>query len=142
MSLTLEEIGTQHIDRVQELAAHPQVLATTDMPEPYPADGARQFIEETIELKKKGNRHVYVIKLDDQLIGVCGLENVDQGCGELGYWIGIDYWGKGYASLAVDQLIGLGFGQLGLQTITSHCLLSTSNIYDVVVRRGDSYCTY
>lgn len=36
----LDPIAPRHADAVQALASHPDVLATTNLPEPYPDDGA------------------------------------------------------------------------------------------------------
>ena len=35
---------------------------------------------------------------------------------EIGYWIGVPYWGRGYASEAAGAMIAWGFGQLN-QTV-------------------------
>ena len=40
--VTLELVAPYHADAVQRLAAHPDVVATTNLPEPYPDDGAAQ----------------------------------------------------------------------------------------------------
>jgi [ribosomal protein S5]-alanine N-acetyltransferase len=37
--------------------------------------------------------------------------------GELAYWIGKDYWGKGYATEAVKRVIDFGFKELKLNRI-------------------------
>ncbi|MFQ4148227.1 GNAT family N-acetyltransferase [Arthrobacter sp. LAPM80] len=41
--------------------------------------------------------------------------------GELGYTLHRAHWGRGYATEAVSQLLGLGFGPLGLERITATC---------------------
>jgi RimJ/RimL family protein N-acetyltransferase len=41
---------------------------------------------------------------------------------EIGYWIGKPYWGKGYASFAVQHLLSFAFNQLQLSRVYAHVL--------------------
>jgi len=36
---------------------------------------------------------------------------------ELGYWVGVPYWGNGYATEAARAVVKYGFGTLGLHRI-------------------------
>jgi RimJ/RimL family protein N-acetyltransferase len=36
---------------------------------------------------------------------------------ELGYWLGVPYWGQGYATEASREMLSYGFGELGLHRI-------------------------
>jgi RimJ/RimL family protein N-acetyltransferase len=38
----------------------------------------------------------------------------------LGYWIGVPYWGKGYATEAANAVVEFGFGTLHLNRIFAH----------------------
>ena len=51
-------------------------------------------------------------------IGSCekrGIKREDEA--EIGYWIGKDYWGQGYAAEALAELIRYSFVEIGLSTI-------------------------
>ena len=39
---------------------------------------------------------------------------------ELGYWIGVPYWGRGFATEAAGAVAALGFESLGLHRIFAH----------------------
>ncbi|MGB5303829.1 MAG: GNAT family N-acetyltransferase, partial [Gemmatimonadota bacterium] len=41
---------------------------------------------------------------------------------ELGYWIGLPFWGRGYATEAVVAMVEYGFKELGLNRIFAHHL--------------------
>jgi RimJ/RimL family protein N-acetyltransferase len=41
--------------------------------------------------------------------------------GELGYWIGVPYWGRGYATEAARRLVGFAFDTLGLNRVHASC---------------------
>ncbi|MEJ8767693.1 GNAT family protein [Oceanobacillus sp. HCA-5259] len=56
--------------------------------------------------------------------------------GELGYWIGKDYWGNGFATETVDKLIGFGFNQLKLNKIWASALSRNIGSKAVVEKAG------
>src|SRR5690606_40251496 len=39
---------------------------------------------------------------------------------ELGYWVGLDYWGRGYCTEAALALVRHGFETMGLHRILAH----------------------
>jgi len=53
------------------------------------------------------------------LIGAVGLTGfrTQHAHAELGYWVGKDYWGKGYCTEAVREIVRFGFEQLGLNRV-------------------------
>jgi RimJ/RimL family protein N-acetyltransferase len=56
------------------------------------------------------------------LIGSVGLRDIDREHeqAELGFWIGREWWGHGYAREAAAAVIAFGFGVLGLNRICAH----------------------
>jgi RimJ/RimL family protein N-acetyltransferase len=66
-----------------------------------------------------------VLRSNQQLIGNCELHienfhhasNFDHSQARIGYAIHPDYWGQGYATETVRQLLGFGFGNLNLHRI-------------------------
>jgi [ribosomal protein S5]-alanine N-acetyltransferase len=78
-------------------------------PFPYFEDDAVKFIMETI---KKQPLQSYAITLNNNLIGACGVhpqEDIFKNNAEIGYWLGEEYWGKGYAGEALKILIPKAF---------------------------------
>ena len=54
----------------------------------------------------------------DTLCGGVGLRiEGDHRRAEIGYWIGVPYWGNGYATEAAKAVVKCGFGTLGLHRI-------------------------
>jgi RimJ/RimL family protein N-acetyltransferase len=56
------------------------------------------------------------------LIGSVGLRDIDREHlqAELGFWIGREWWGHGYASEAAGAAVRCGFDELGLNRIYAH----------------------
>ena len=88
---------------------------TARIPHPYRAADAEDFIA-TANL---GNEAVFVISLRGALIGACGFVQVDRHPPEIGYWLGVKHWGKGYATEAVRAIIDHVFTDLDCEAIQS-----------------------
>jgi RimJ/RimL family protein N-acetyltransferase len=41
---------------------------------------------------------------------------------ELGYWLGVPYWNRGYSTEAANAIVDFGFTRLGLHRIQAHYL--------------------
>jgi RimJ/RimL family protein N-acetyltransferase len=104
--------------RVAALACDRRIAENTArIPHPYGTDDAKQWIRIAISQPA-----AYVITIGGELIGACGLDGPLAGEGkegaELGYWIGVPFWGCGYATEAARGLIDLAFGDLGYEVLT------------------------
>jgi len=88
---------------------------------PYPKDGAAKFIRKSYQDATRGRTYLFGIceKDSDDLIGLVSLMNIDPSTksGEVGYWLGRKYWGKGYTSEACKLIINFGFKNLKLHRI-------------------------
>jgi RimJ/RimL family protein N-acetyltransferase len=113
----IEPIAPHHADAVQELASHPEVLATTNLPEPYPDDGAITWIEAAQERRADGEEFSFAIMVDGSLVGVSGLVEVTGDEGEVGFWVGKPYWGNGYATAGTRQVLRFAFEELELAEV-------------------------
>lgn len=137
--LHLEPIRMHHATRVQRLAEHPQVTATTNLPHPYPPDGARTWLRHYFRCHAQGREHVFaILHPRDGLVGVTGLIDVSRktGNGELGYWIGVPYWGRGYATEANRRLLAFAFDQLGLAWVWARALARNAPSRRVLEKLG------
>lgn len=113
----IEPIAPRHADDVQALASHPDVLATTNLPEPYPDDGAITWIEAAQARREEGTEYPFAIVVDGTLVGVSGLIDVTDDDGELGFWVGKPYWENGYATAGTRQVLRFAFDDLGLKKV-------------------------
>lgn len=108
--LTLRPFTLEDAPAVQTLAGVYEVALNTLMvPHPYP-DGAA---EAWIAMEEP---HRFAID-DGQLVGAIGLMMKGDEIAEIGYWIGMPFWKRGYASEAAREVIRYGFEECGLHRI-------------------------
>lgn len=78
---------------------------TLRMPHPYAQEDAERFVA-TLEDPLAKDQVAFAIDTDDDgLIGVLGFHRHETGAPELGYWLGRQHWGKGYATEAVRSAL-------------------------------------
>lgn len=127
--LTTERLGLRPFNlgdaaEVQRLAGAWEIADTTlNMPHPYDDGLAEAWISGLSIAYAAGKEVVYAITLrpSGPLIGAIGLVlKKRHRRGELGYWIGVDYWNQGYATEAARAVLAYGFGQLGLNRIHAY----------------------
>ena len=94
-----------------------EVAATTlRIAHPYTEQDARDFLE----LTKSPDKIWLAItrRNDGRQIGGIGLRvDPQHHHAELGYWLGVAFWGKGYATEAAQEILRYGFEDLGLHRI-------------------------
>jgi len=93
---------------------------TARIPHPYHLDDAEHFIAAA---NRQGGEATFTIMRDGELIGMCGIEPRADGP-EIGYWIGVSYWSRGYATEAVRAVIDHAFGVLGHDTLQAGARVS------------------
>ena len=81
---------------------------TARIPHPYGVADAEQFLA---AVNRQEGEATFAIVLKGELIGVCGIEP-REAAAELGYWLGVPYWNRGYATEAVRAVIDHAFGDL------------------------------
>ncbi len=128
---------------VQKLAGNPKIAETTlNIPHPYENGMAEMWIGTHRESFNEGKGVTYAIVNKDskELIGAIGLMiNLVHEKAELGYWIGLPYWGKGYCTEASKLLIDFGFNKLDLNKIYAKALVSNKNSWNVMEKVGMNY---
>jgi RimJ/RimL family protein N-acetyltransferase len=114
-----------HLEDVKAVAtlANDRRIAemTTRIPHPYSLADAAAFVSAVGE---NDGAATFAITLDGKrLIGFCGVEPRRDGP-ELGYWLGVAYWGHGYATEAARAVIDHAFTTLGCERLVSGARVS------------------
>jgi len=106
----------------------------------FTVDGQRTMIERGLEDQQRGAACLHVILDDDGcVVGRVSLNNVVRGpflsC-HLGYWLAEPATGRGLATAAVQELVALGFTELGLHRVQAGTLLHNVPSQKVLHRNG------
>ena len=121
--LILRPFQISDADQVQTLAGAYEVYRTTlNIPHPYEDGMAEKWIASHASLfyDGRGVNLAITLKSDHTLIGAIGIGiTKPHHRAELGYWIGVPYWGQGNCTEAAVAIIEYGFSELGLHKVTS-----------------------
>ena len=115
--LKLRPYSAADIAELIPLIGAREVAATTlRIPHPYTEEDARAFL--TLAQEPDKIWLAITLRADGRQIGGVGLR-VDEPHqhAELGYWLGVPYWGQGYATEAGREMLRYGFERLGLHRI-------------------------
>jgi RimJ/RimL family protein N-acetyltransferase len=83
---------------------------TARIPHPYREADAQNFIAAA---NKADGDAVFLIALrDGTILGACGITSTQDEAPELGYWLGVAHWGKGFATEALHAVIDYAFTDL------------------------------
>jgi [ribosomal protein S5]-alanine N-acetyltransferase len=97
---------------------------TISIPHPYSRADAERFIAHQPEAWARGDELVLAVRRREEggLVGCVSLREIDRVHlqAELGYWIGVPYWGQGYATEAAQAIVRYGLETLGLNRIYAH----------------------
>ena len=138
--LTLSIPTTADIPNIVQYAGHEKVAATTqNMPHPYQEKDALFWINMAKEGLQTQTHYIFGIRLNSTgaLIGGIGIA-VNQAFdrGEMGYWIGVSHWNKGYATEATGLVLQFGFEQLKLNKIFAVHLIGNDSSGKVMIKNG------
>jgi RimJ/RimL family protein N-acetyltransferase len=107
--LTLRAPGREDVKAITLLANDRRIAENTArIPFPYGIEDADQFVA---SVNRQDGEATFLITCADTPIGACGIELREFGP-EIGYWLGVPFWGKGYATEAVRALIDHAFADL------------------------------
>ncbi|MCX5760490.1 MAG: GNAT family N-acetyltransferase [Gemmatimonadetes bacterium] len=105
---------------VQRLAGDRAVADTTlTIPHPYVDGLAEQWIVGHEGAWTRHEMAVFAVtEPESGLVGAISLRiELAQQRAELGYWIGVPFWGIGYATEAARAMVAFGFQKLGLHRV-------------------------
>ncbi|NAW50650.1 GNAT family N-acetyltransferase [Elizabethkingia argentiflava] len=97
---------------------------TSHIPYPYTLADAQNWIIMSEEAFKAKTAYNFAIrKKNGKIIGSIGLHDTEDDKAELGYWIALPFWGKGFATEAAQAVLDFGIKKLGFHKIYASFLL-------------------
>src|ERR1700693_3923900 len=107
---------------------------TARIPHPYKMSDAEGFITGA---NKAGGEAVFLITLrDETIVGACG-GVLQEETPQRGYWLGLPFWGKGYATEALHAVIDYAFTDL-----EHEALQAGARVTNPASRRGLEKCGF
>ncbi len=82
------------------------------VPHPYTPDDAISFVTAVATAERDT---AFLIEKAGESIGMVGLEWRTPDLPELGYWFGVDHWGRGHATEAARSVIDYAFDEFGCE---------------------------
>lgn len=103
-----------------------------EVPYPYTVDDAKYWVK-----KSKQDQYSFNIYLKNKLIGGLSLTNQRENSKwELGYWIGEEYWGNGYAIEACENLISYFFSNTNNSIIYASHMKDNIKSKKIIIKLG------
>ena len=122
--LILRPFNLVDAPRVRQLAGDREIAATTAIiPHPYPDCEAERWIATHAQKWNDGTGVDFAIvrRADNLLVGAIGwMLKPEHQRAEVGYWIGHEYWGHGYATEALKAVIDHAFSLGILRIFAEH----------------------
>lgn len=120
--LTLRAFVADDAEALQKLAGERAIADTMiSIPHPYSLATARSWITAQAHTFGTGTEVQFAMVEPDegQLVGAVGLRDIDRDHlqAELSFWVGLPWWGRGFATEAAFAVIAHGFGDLRLNRI-------------------------
>jgi RimJ/RimL family protein N-acetyltransferase len=115
--LTLRAPRLEDAKTIAALANDRRIAENTlRVPHPYGIADAQSFLTTA---NATDDETVFLITTRNAAtaIGACGIARLDGETPEIGYWLGVPFWGKGYATEAARALIDHAFGNLGYDVL-------------------------
>jgi RimJ/RimL family protein N-acetyltransferase len=122
--LILRQLALTDATTMQRLAGDWEVAQwTAQVPFPYEIRMAREFVDWSLAEFPLGRNLVFAMveRVSGELVGVISLTVRARIEGELGYWVGVPYQRRGYASEAAARLLQLAFEDLDIAQVTAAC---------------------
>jgi RimJ/RimL family protein N-acetyltransferase len=141
--LLLRAFAPEDAGRVSDLLGRREMAETTlTIPYPYPAGHAAAWIGKVTERAHGGVAFTWAIcRGEDRVLMGSIMIYLDPPWprGELGYWIGVPYWNRGYMTEAVREVIAYGFGALPLRRIQATAYPRNASSSRVLEKAGLRY---
>ncbi len=113
--LILSQLEEKDIPFIVEFLQH-RIYSdfTSNIPYPYTENDAQSWVKMAQEAFEENSGYTFGIRnKNGQIMGAIGLHDREDDKAELGYWIGIPYWNKGYVTEAANAILEFGFKKLG-----------------------------
>ena len=138
--IELVKYSTKHRDSLVHLLNNENVEKwLLQIPSPYTYEDADFWLNKTNEGADSHEVFGFAIENDGVHIGGIGLHKKYEHSAEVGYWIGEDYWGKGFATEALNKILYKAFNELNFVRIFAHVFEDNIASEKLLIKCGFEY---
>jgi RimJ/RimL family protein N-acetyltransferase len=106
---------------------------TRRLPHPYSQDHAVEFVRATAS---DAGETVFLIENDFVPIGVVGVDWREPDAPELGYWLGVEHWGRGFGTEAARAVIDFTFEEFEVEHLNSSARVANPSSRNILEKCG------
>jgi RimJ/RimL family protein N-acetyltransferase len=121
------------VKAITRLANDRRIAENTRLPHPYSQDHAVDFVRSIANEKRDA---VFLIENNFTPIGMVGVEWRGDEKPELGYWLGVEYWGQGFATEAARAAIDFTFEEFDVDVVKSGARVANPASRNVLEKCG------
>lgn len=134
----LVDLKRSHLNDIFEYSKDPEFSRYIGMDLPNRLSDVMPFLNLILMENKFGRRRYFGIEIEGKVIGTAGLLNIneDSNSAELGFGLSRKYWGTGTMKVHVDQIIKIGFKDLGLEFLTVGTSILNSRSNKFITKTG------
>ena len=106
---------------------------TRRLPHPYSQDHAIDFVRAVAENPRET---VFLIEHSLTPIGMVGIDWREQSAPELGYWLGVEHWGRGFGTEAARAVIDFFFDEFDAEHLISGARVANPSSRNILEKCG------
>jgi len=106
---------------------------TRRLPHPYLQDHAVEFVRAMAADRRET---VFLIEHTHTPIGMVGIDWREQGAPELGYWLGVEHWGRGFGTEAARAVIDFFFEEFDAEHLISGARVANPSSRNILEKCG------
>jgi [ribosomal protein S5]-alanine N-acetyltransferase len=138
--LILRPFVQEDAAEVTRLVSDRRIADTTlNIPHPYEETVAESWIGTHADAAERDEGLTLAVteRATNAMVGAVGLTIARaHRRAELGYWVAVEYWGRGYATEAAHAMLDYAFGSLDLARVVAHCLTRNPGSWRVMEKLG------
>ena len=131
--LTLRRPTLADVKAIAHLANDRRIAENTRLPHPYSQDHAVAFVRAMADDKPDT---VFLIESNHTPVGMVGVNWREQEAPELGYWLGVEYWGQGFATEAALAVIDFAFEEFDIEHLMAGARVANPNSRNILEKCG------
>jgi RimJ/RimL family protein N-acetyltransferase len=132
--LTLRRPTLADVKAITRLANDRRIAENTRrLPHPYSQDHAVAFVRAMADDKRET---AFLIENNHTPVGMVGVNWREPEAPELGYWLGVEYWGQGFATEAARAVIDFTFEEFDIEHLMSGARVANPTSRNILEKCG------